>query len=514
MPATEKTIEIFDTTLRDGEQTPGLSFTLDEKIQVAWRLDELGIDVIEAGFPRSSSDERRAVQEIQSAVNTKVCALARITERDIEEALATGAEMIHVFASSSDIQLEKSMNMGRGELLDKSKRAVRQIVKNDRECMFSPMDATRTEPKQLKQLCNSVEKAGADIINVPDTVGVATPRKMRSLISMLSECVHVPLSVHCHDDFGLAVANTIAAVEAGARQVQVTVNGIGERAGNASLEETVMSLECLEDCTTGINTQSLFEICKFVERLSGIQVPPMKPIVGENAFSHESGIHAAGVLEDKDTFEPGVMSPEMVGHRRRFIVGKHAGRQGLRKVLDDAGLHPTEEELKAILRKAKRVSGTGKKLTEADLYALAETEMEHPSEGDKLVEIDQVFVTSGYQNTPTATVEASVKGQKITEAATGVGPVDAVFQAFRNAIGEEKSIDIVEFHLDAITGGSDAIANVTVRIEDEWGQTTEASGTREDIVLASVEALVNAINHLARKSAKDNGECRKVTNRE
>ena len=497
----EKTpqIEVFDTTLRDGEQTPGLSFSFEDKLRIAEALSDLGVSMIEAGFPVSSKEEKQTVREVQKEAEVPVCALARIRTKDIDEALETGVDMIHVFASTSDVQIDKSMNMNREEVLEKSVEAVEYVKENGRRCMFSPMDATRTDEDYLLQICKMVDQAGADIINIPDTVGVAKPNDMRSLLETLRSHLSIPFSVHCHNDFGLAVANSLAAVEGGARQVQVTINGIGERAGNASLEETVMGLECLVGYRTPIAKEDLFKVSKLVERLSGMQLPRTKPIVGNNAFSHESGIHAAGVLQDEKTFEPGMMSPETVGHRRKFVVGKHAGRKGLKKVLQEAGLEPTEKEIRRILEKAKTVSNKGKQLAEADLYAIAETEMNQTDLHSKLIETDQVFVMTGDKATPTATVEATVGDEKRAEAATGVGPVDAVFHAVKRLIGQDKMIEIVEFHIDAITGGSDAMANVTVGVEDEQGISAEATGTREDIVLASVEALVNAINHLSRK---------------
>lgn len=492
-------VGIFDTTLRDGEQTPGLSFTLDQKIEIAKRLEGLNVQVIEGGFPASSRDEKKAVQEITNAVSTPVCALARVTRGDISSAIDTGAEIIHIFASTSDIQISKSMRTTKGDIVEKSVESVKLIKDQGRECLFSPMDASRTDPDFLVETSHAVEEAGADMINIPDTVGVSRPRDIEKMISAVRKNVEIPLSVHCHNDYGLAVANSLAAVEAGVTQIQVTVNGIGERAGNASLEETVMNLDRMENTYTDIDKTKLFGTSKFLERLSGIQLPPTKPVVGRNAFSHESGIHAAGVIEDNTTFEPGLMNPETVGHRRRFIVGKHAGRQGLKKVLTEAGLNPSDEDIKDILGKVKDISNNGKQLTEADLYAIAETELGKPGE-DQLVDLDQVFVMTGNNATPTATITAAVRGKVRTESGNGVGPVDAAFQAMQRIIGEEKEIDISEFRMDAITGGSDAVANVFVTLEDEHGTAAEARGTGDDIVIASVEALLNAVNLLARKS--------------
>ncbi len=494
----ERTVEIFDTTLRDGEQTPGLGFTRDEKLEIARQLDGLEVDVIEAGFPASSVEEKNSVSEISDSVETPVCGLARIKKRDIEPAFESGVDIIHLFASTSEIQLEKSMNMSREEVLQSSVEAVHMVREEGKACIFSPMDATRTDQDYLLEISQAVEKAGAGMINLPDTVGVAWPDQVEEMVSTVAEDVNSPLSVHCHDDYGLALANSIAGVEAGAEQVQVTVNGIGERAGNAALDETVMNLERMEGVTTGIEKDRLFETSKLVERLSETQLPPTKPIVGRNAFSHESGIHAAGMVEDDSTFEPEFLDPETVGHRRRFIVGKHAGRSGLKKVLGEAGLEPDEDDLNGILEKVKEISNDGNKLSEADLYAIAETELDKPDR-EELVQLDQVFVMTGDNATPTATITAEVNGKEKTESGNGVGPVDAAFGAMRKIIGNEKQIEISEFRVDAITGGSDAVANVVIALEDERGTSAEARGTGDDIVIASIEALLNAVNHLARK---------------
>ena len=498
----ERKIGIFDTTLRDGEQTPGLSFTLEEKLEIARELDQLGVDVIEAGFPASSDEEMESVAEIVRAVDAPVCGLARIREKDLKPAFESGVEIVHVFASTSEIQMKKSMKMTRDEVLDQSVEIVSRVKDAGKTCLFSPMDASRTEEDYLLEISRAVKEAGVDMINVPDTVGVALPDQVKDMVSGVKEGVDVPLSVHCHDDYGLAVANSIAGVRGGAEQVQVTINGLGERAGNASLEETVMNLERMDGVYTGIRKESLFKAAKLVERLSGIQLPPTKPVVGRNAFSHESGIHAAGMVEDKSTFEPGLMDPETVGHRRRFIVGKHAGRQGLKKVLGEAGLEPSASEISQILKKVKSISSNGKKLSEADLYAIAETELGKPT-GKELVELDQVFVMTGDNATPTATITAKVGGEEKTESGNGVGPIDAVFSAMKRIIGEKKQIEISEFRIDAITGGSDAVANVVIALEDERGTAAEARGTGDDIVIASVEALLNAVNLLARKDDAD-----------
>ncbi|RLI70249.1 2-isopropylmalate synthase, partial [Archaeoglobales archaeon] len=362
-------VSVFDTTLRDGEQTPTVSFPLNYKIQIAKQLDKLGVDVIEAGFPAASKGEFEAVKTISKlGLNAKICGLARIVKHDIEAALDSEADMIHIFISTSKIQIEHTIKKSYDEIVQISVDAVEYIKDHGRLCMFSAMDATRTELDFLKRINKAVEEAGVDIINVPDTVGVATPFKFYDLIKELREHLKVPIDVHCHNDFGLAVANTYAAVMAGANEVQVTVNGIGERAGNASLAEVVMILHSLEGIKTNINTEYLVETSKLVERFTGIKTPPNTPIVGENAFSHESGIHAHGVIKEASTFEPGVITPEMVGHRRRIVIGKHAGSHQIKKMLEDAGYVVDDESLAKIVEKIKEIGDKGKKVTDLDLF--------------------------------------------------------------------------------------------------------------------------------------------------
>ncbi|MEM2086829.1 MAG: 2-isopropylmalate synthase, partial [Archaeoglobaceae archaeon] len=298
-------IRIFDTTLRDGEQMPGVSLPPVYKVQIAKALDRLGVDVIEAGFPAISKGEFDAVKEISALdLKAEVCGLARIVKEDIDSAINAGVDMVHVFTPTSRIQVEHTLKISREEIVKRSVECVEYVKAHGLKCMFSAMDATRTELDYLLQTYKAVEKAGVDIINVPDTVGVATPFKFYELVKKLKEELKVLIDVHCHNDFGLAVANSYSAVLAGADEVQVTVNGIGERAGNASLEQVVMILHSIEGIKTNIKTELLFDTSKLVERLTGVKMPPNMPIIGENAFSHESGIHAHGVIKESSTFEP------------------------------------------------------------------------------------------------------------------------------------------------------------------------------------------------------------------
>ncbi|AGK60190.1 2-isopropylmalate synthase [Archaeoglobus sulfaticallidus PM70-1] len=497
-----KRISVFDTTLRDGEQTPGVSFPINYKIQIAKQLDKLGVDYIEAGFPVASKGEFEAVKTIVNLdLDSKICGLARIVKEDIDSALDSGVDLVHIFISTSKIQIDYTIKKSREEIINDSVEAVEYIKDHGRECMFSAMDATRTEIDYLKEIYKAVEEAGVDIINVPDTVGVATPFRFHNLIKELREHLKVPIDVHCHNDFGLAVANTHAAVLAGADQVQVTVNGIGERAGNASLAEVVMILKSLEGIETNIRTEYLVETSRLVERFTGFRLPPNTPIVGDNAFSHESGIHAHGVIKEASTFEPGVITPEMVGHRRRIVIGKHAGRHQIKKMLEDAGYIVNEEDLTKIFEKVKELGDKGKKVTDLDLFTIAEVVIGELRKEDRAIVVDEITVLTGNKITPTAVINANVFNDSRVKSAIGVGPVDAALKAVRELVGE--TIKITEFKMDAITGGSDALAEVYVTVEDDSGKSFTARAAGPDIVMASIDAVINAVNYLMIKKRLD-----------
>ncbi|MEM4291261.1 MAG: 2-isopropylmalate synthase [Archaeoglobaceae archaeon] len=493
-----KVISVFDTTLRDGEQMPGVSLPPFYKVQIAKALDRLGVDVIEAGFPSASKGEFESVKEISSlGLNAEICGLARIVKEDIDLAINANVDVVHIFTPTSKIQIEHTLKLNYDEIITKSVECVEYIKSHGLKCMFSAMDATRTDFEFLKKIYKAVEDANVDIINIPDTVGVATPFKFYELVKKLREELKVKIDVHCHNDFGLAVANTYAAVLAGADEVQVTVNGIGERAGNASLEQVVMILHSIEGIKTNIKTELLYDTSKLVERLTGIKMPPNTPIVGENAFSHESGIHAHGVLKEASTFEPGILRPEMVGHRRRIVIGKHAGRYQIKKILENAGYSVSDDALNRIFEKVKEMGDKGKKLTDRDLFTIAEIVLGEMVAEEKAVEVEEITVITGNKVTPTAVVNATVFGDKKVASAIGVGPVDASLKAVLQLVGGK--MQIREFRLDAISGGSDAIAEVYVTVEDENGHVFTSRGASQDIVMASFDAVVNAVNFLMRR---------------
>jgi 2-isopropylmalate synthase len=357
------------------------------------------------------------------------------------------------------------------------------------------MDATRTDWDYLVNVFQAAAGAGATVINVPDTVGVITPSAMKVLVRKIATEVNCPIDVHCHNDFGLAVANTIAAVESGASQVQVTVNGLGERAGNADLAQTVMAMEAIYGIRTGIKKEKLVETSRLVSRYGGFGVPPTQPVVGDNAFSHESGIHSHGVIACSATFEPGIMTPEMVGHRRRLTLGKHVGRHAVRQMLVDAHIVPTDSQLDEIVERIKFISGKGKRVTDADLYEIAGS-ITGTGNGEKIIDLIDIAIMTGNHAIPTASIRANVNGVEHVNASVGTGPVDAALNAILGLV--PAPIQLKEFSIEAISGGSDAIGHVTIAVEDEHGQVFDASASGDDVVIASAEAMLNAINLLHR----------------
>jgi 2-isopropylmalate synthase len=498
-----KKVTIFDTTLRDGEQTPGVSLTSAQKLEIAHQLDKLGVDIIEAGFPISSEGDKESVKSISNAgLDSEVCGLARVLKKDIDACFESDVGLVHTFVPTSEVQRTYTIKKSQEEVIQLAVEAVQYIKDHGTKCMFSAMDATRTEPEYLIEVFKAVQEAGCDIINVPDTVGVMVPSAMYRQIKDIAAEITIPIDVHCHNDFGLAVANSLMAIEAGASQVQVTINGIGERAGNADLSQTVMSLVAMYGAKTNIRTEYLVETSKMIENYTGIRLPPNTPVVGQNAFSHESGIHSQGVLEKSDTFEPGIMTPEMVGHRRRIVLGKHTGKHAVKQSLESAGIISNDKQLDEIVSRIKEIANKGKQITDADLYAVASAVLGKASSEEELIKLKEVSVMTGNILTPTAVVKADIQGKEIISAKTGVGPVDAALKAVRDILGENNHFKLQEFRIDAITGGSDALADVYIGLENEKGRIVTARSANPDIVMASVEALVNAMNLLYKREEK------------
>jgi len=398
------------------------------------------------------------------------------------------------------VQMKYAVNLTPEQVLSSTVDSIEYVKKHGIKCEFSPMDATRSEMAFLKQVCQAAEKAGMDSLNVPDTVGIMIPKTTIKLIEELKTVVNVPISTHCHDDFGLAVANSLAAVEAGASQVHVAVNGLGERAGNASLEEVVMALHMIYKYKTGVNTRLLYSTSRLVSSLTGITVQANKAIVGENAFAHESGIHTRGVTEKPLTFEP--IDPELVGRTRKLVAGKLAGTRGIKAELEEISIHPTEEQLKEIVQRIKALGDKGKMVTDADLFALTSAVMGEVIGEEKIVDLCDLAVVTGIKVIPTASVRLTLNGKEYIAAETGVGPVDAVLKAIQKLTNNLENIRLSEYRLEAITGGSNAVAEVVIKVEDEKGNIVSARAAREDIVMASVEAMINGINKLLLKNRK------------
>lgn len=488
-------MRLFDTTLRDGEQTPGVALTAEDKLHIARQLDRLRVDAIEAGFPVTSKGEMEAVRLIaQAGLKAEVCGLARTTRQDVDAALKCDLRSLHLFIATSDIHLRHKLHLTRGQALRKAVEAVEYAKAHGLQVEFSAEDATRTDIAYLKQVYTAVVEAGADRVNVPDTVGVLTPQQTRRLVGEIAEAVKVPISIHCHNDFGMAVANSLAAVEAGATQVHVTVNGLGERSGNAALEEVAMALYSLYRRRLRLRTRLLYETSRLVSRLTGVPVPPNKPIVGENAFAHESGIHAHGVLSMPLTYEP--ISPALVGRETTIVAGKHAGVHGVRRRVEELGFKPSEQQAREIVERVKELGDRGKYVTTTDLLAIASAVCGQPLAEERVLELKDLAVVTGTDVIPTASVRLIVKGREYVASETGVGPVDAAIKAIRKITDNLINVRLKEYRLEALTGGSDALAEVVVKIEDAGGKVISARAASSDIVKASVEAMVNGLNRL------------------
>jgi len=491
-----KKIKVFDTTLRDGEQTPGVSLTAAEKLEIATALSNLGVDVIEAGFPVSSDGEFKAVKGIAEAgLSSEICGLARCVDKDMDAAMNAGVDLVHIFIGTSPTHRKFKLKMNEAEILERAEECIQYVKDRGFKVHFSPEDACRTELPYLKRVCKLASDMKVAQINIPDTVGVMTPAAMRYLIGELKKVIKVEVAVHCHNDFGMAVANTMGAVEAGATMPHVTVNGLGERAGNADLEQVVMGCKLIYGVESAIKTKRIYDTSRLVERLSGIKVMPNFPIVGANAFAHESGVHVHGVLAKASTYE--AIDPAMVGARRRLLVGKLVGAAGVKDKLEQSGLKVTKEQVAEVTKKVKDLGDKGKKVTEEDLAAIAEDVVGKGAKKERTVELADMKLKFELGKNPTAQVKLRIKGKVKEARAEGVGPVDATLNAIREAVGD-RDIELTEYHLDAITGGSDALADVTIRVRKN-GDETMARGVNEDVVMASVEAFINGVNRILKK---------------
>ncbi len=495
-------VRIFDTTLRDGEQTPGVSLSPEKKLNIAKKLDVLGIDAIETGFPVISDGERESVKMITNEnLKAELCGLARTNKKDIDAAIDCGLDYIHTFIATSDIHLEYKLKMTRDEALGKAIEAVEYGKSHGLQVEFSAEDATRTDREFLKQVFGEVAKAGADRIDIPDTVGYSTPQYIGQITKDAIDVTNLPISVHCHNDFGLAVANAISGIQAGAQCAHVTINGIGERAGNASLEELVMALNSLQfeqKWETNINTKLLYDTSRYVSKLIGISVQPNKAIVGENAFGHESGIHTHGVLNNPLTYEP--ISPEIVGRTRWLQVGKHAGIHGMNAMLKEYGIEPNDEQTKQILEKIKNIGDQGKQVTEVELLSIA-NEVIGENKLKRIVQLTGFSVSTGVGIMPYAFVKLNIDGKEMFATDYGVGPVDASLNAIQKITSQvTDEVRLKEYRLDSISGGANALCEVTVKVEDARGNIISSKSVGEDIVTTSVQAMVDGINRIMLKT--------------
>ncbi len=502
-------VYIFDTTLRDGEQAPGFSMTTEEKLQMAYQLAKLGVDIIEAGFAAASRGDFEAIETIAREVKGPViCSLARALEKDIElaaEALKPAErKRIHTFIATSEIHMKYKLRMSPEEVLERARKAVEFARKFTDDVEFSCEDATRSQREFLYRVIETAIKAGATVINIPDTVGYAVPEEFAKLIEDIRN--NVPnidkaiISVHCHDDLGMAVANSLMAIKHGARQVECTINGIGERAGNAALEEIVMALKVRKDffggLYTNINTKEIYKTSRLLCRITGSFVQPNKAVVGDNAFAHESGIHQHGVLANPLTYE--IMSPEDVGFpSNRIVLGKHSGRHALKSKLKELGFEVSEEDLDRIFERFKALADKKKEVYEEDIEALVYEEFMKPEE-DEPIKILHYQVQTGDKLLPTATVVLSFKGEERTATSTGNGPVDAVIKAIQKALEIEPKL--LDFSIKALTPNTDAQAESRLVIELD-GVRASGRGVDVDIIRASVNGFVDALNRaLLRKS--------------
>ena len=486
-------IYFLDTTLRDGEQTPGVALTVDEKIQIAQKLNDLGIDKIEAGFPIASNGEFEACKEIKSLdLDSTVVGLARCVKKDIDSVLDADLDYTHIFIGTSPLHRDYKLKMSKETIISNAVEAVLYAKDHGLSVEFSAEDATRTEKEFLLEFYQSVVDCGIDFINIPDTVGILTPIMTNELISFMKNNFKTPLSVHFHNDFGLATANTLTAIECGANQAHVTVNGMGERTGNCSLEELAVLLHAAYNININIDTSQLYSLSDFVGRLTGVKMPVNKPIVGDNAFAHESGIHVHGILNNSLTYEP--ISPELVGHNRKIILGKHTGANALKSKLTDYHINLTDEQFEKVFSQIKSLGDKGKCITDDDLKAIALTEL--GSARETPIKLNGLGLLCGDIVSPTATVKLEIDGAEKETSSIGVGPVDAALKAIGLLIKDTMEIELEEYNLEAINGGTDALADVFVISSDDEGNKSTGRAINDDVVMASVLAVLDSINKL------------------
>jgi len=501
----DEKIIIFDTTLRDGEQCPGASMNINEKLEIARQLSVLGVDVIEAGFPISSPGDFESVMRVAKDVRgPSICGLARAIEKDIDAAYNavkySKKPRIHIFLATSKIHMKYKLKKAKGEILRLAVASVKYARNKCHDIEFSPEDASRTEKDFLYKVVEAVIDAGARTVNIPDTVGYTTPFEFAELIEGIKDNVpnieKAVISVHCHNDLGLSVANSLAAVLNGARQVECTINGLGERAGNASLEEIVMTIktrkDLFNDIGTNINTKEIFKTSRLVSKLTGMPVQPNKAIVGANAFAHESGIHQDGVLKERITYE--IMKPEDVGVTgTNLVLGKHSGRHAFKERLKSLGFALKEEQFEKAFDRFKMLADKKKEIFDEDLQTLVDEEISKIPQELKLVHF---YIASGDNVKPTAIITVKYKGKARESTSSGDGPVDACYKAIDKVI--KAGGKLLDYQIRSVTGGKDALGEVSVKIGSK-GAVVFGRGASTDIIEASIKAYINAVNKLLHK---------------
>jgi D-citramalate synthase len=486
-------LRFLDTTLRDGEQTPGVSLDPDQKFEIASRLSDIGVDVIEAGSAAASDGEREAIRRIaDSGLNAEICTFVRALHVDIDYAADCNVDSIHLVVPVSDLHIAKKMRKTRDEVVAMAMNAVEYAKGRGLIVELSGEDASRADQQFLRSIFSQGIEHGADRLCFCDTVGLLTPEKAAEFIPPIAKIA--PLSIHCHDDLGFALTNTMASLKSGASCAHVTVNGLGERAGNTPFEEVVMALEVLYGYPTRIHKEMIYPLSSLVSRHTGVPLAVNKAIVGEMAFTHESGIHAHGVIREPSTYES--VKPEQVGRKRRIVLGKHSGTASVEAALQEMNYKADEPQVKEIVKRIKQLGDGGKRVTDADLMAVADAVL--AIECKPVIRMRQFTATSGSHMIPTASVTLVVNGVEMTGAATGDGPVDAAMEVLRKCVGDVADIRLEEYHVDAIQGGTDALVEVTVRLSKD-GKIITSRGARTDIIMASVEAMIAGMNRLLRE---------------
>ena len=486
-------IKVLDTTLRDGEQTPGVSLTSLEKLRIATKLDEIGVEYIEAGSAITSEGERESIKDITSqGFGAEILSFSRPLTVDIDYCLDCDVDGVNLVVPTSELHIHDKLNISCDELIDLSNDAVDYCKDHGLVVELSAEDASRSNVDFLRKVYSNAIDHGTDRICVCDTVGILTPDSSLDLFSKLND-FSVPIACHCHNDFGLAVANTLAALKGGASEIHTTINGIGERAGNTSFEECVVSINrLLPQFSTNVKIDQIYDISKLVARSTGVYIQPNKAIVGENAFAHESGIHSDGVIKNSATYE--AITPELVGRKRKFIIGKHMGTHGLDNRLKELGLNVDDIQLKQICDDIKELADKGKTVTDVDLQVIADNVLQINHE-DR-IKLDELTIVSGNKVMPTASVKITVDDVEILNAGVGLGPVDAAINALKS-VDAFKDIDLIEYHVDSITGGTDAFIDVIIKLQKE-DKVVSARGTEADIINASVKAYIAGVNRLLR----------------